>query len=149
MATNEEILKAYARKSELQARASELRALIDKAESELDDVERDLQLAVDVDQVLDGIPISVSLNGSTSDMATLACGPGIKERMAHLYLRADKNCWAVRLNERYVCRDRFHGGNVVGLGYSWNKKQAREVAERWLKGDDSVLKDSVLATIAA
>jgi len=142
MATNEEILAAFKNRTELEANRRELEGVIRRAQAKLQDMEGQLEAARSVSEVIDGLPIGSNTACDTVfNMRTIASGPGITERSVHAYQVAGGNHWYVRVYESYFDRDRprFQGGHVVGLGNTWTRDEAREVAVRWLKGDESVL----------
>jgi hypothetical protein len=143
MATNAEIVEAYQQKDALELSAGELEATIAAAEKQLKEVKEKLALARRVDEVVDGVPVSVMSDTERFfDMVTLAAGPRVPYRSVHAYAKVgsrENQAWAVLVYERIDGYDRFHGGQALGLTAGWTQNKAMDVARRWLKGDDTVL----------
>ena len=142
MATNEKLLELHSQRDALKARQCLLQETIRRAQSELGHIEKQLNDALLVTDVLDGIAIAVNGedDGRWLDMRTLAAGEGVTTRTVHLYQRVNTEYWAARVNADCDGRTRFTGGHVLGLGQTWTQEQAKAIAERWLKGDETVLR---------
>lgn len=140
MATNKEILAARARKAALKAEAKELKRTIDRSTARLEKVNALLGLANAVDEVVGGVAIKVYSDTNTVfEMHTIAQGPNIMPRDVQAYKVANSDNWAVRVNGGPRDRPLFFGGEVLGLNRDWTRSEAREIAKRWLTGDESVL----------
>lgn len=141
MATNEELLAARRNIEQLKIRERSLLAALQQTQRHLNEVQSKLELARHVGRDLDGIAISVHEDtvGQWVDMATLATGEGLHLREVHMYKAVNGDYWLVRVYESSLTWTRFQGGRAIGFGHSWTKEQAMAIAERWLKGDDTIL----------
>ena len=141
MATNEEFLAARNNVEQLKIRERSLLAALRQTQQHLNEVQSKLELARHVGRDLDGVAISVSEDtvGQWVDMHTLATGEGVSKREVHMYKAVNGDYWLVRVNESSMLWTRFQGGRAIGFGHSWTREQATAIAERWLKGDDTIL----------
>lgn len=139
MASIKAVLAAYENKSELKKSARDLEKVIKDAQKKLAKVNEQLDLADQVDDVINGVPVSFRGEKTFFDMDTVANSTKKPRRSIHAYRHVQRGCWCVRVNEDGLYQQRFYGGRVLGLGESWTYDEAKEIAKKWITGDDSVL----------
>lgn len=141
MATNKKLIEDQENLKSLKARKRELSSTIERAHKELALIEDRIYQAQQVTSVIDGVAVAVTRypGNRGASMQTLASGGNISMRNAKVYQRADTPYWAVSVNRFVAGQLKFHGGRVVGLADTLTQRQAQQVANRWLTGDDSVL----------
>lgn len=138
MATNKQILEAYHNAADLKKRQQELQRAIKAAQKELDKVEHGLELARQVSHIVEGIPVTQFSSTKTSfDMRTFSNYPN---RSVHAYKHVNEKFWLVRVNVQDIKGHRYHGGQVIGFGAGWTRAEAVEISNRWITGDETVLK---------
>ena len=139
MASIKAVLAAYEDKRELKKSARDLEKVIKDAQKKLAKVREQLELADQVAEVHNGVPVSFRGEKTFFDMDTVANSTKSPRRSVHAYQHVQRKCWCVRVNEDGPTQQRFYGGRVLGLGVSWTYDEAKEIAKKWLTGDDSVL----------
>jgi len=141
MSSNKKLLKDFEDLAVLKVRRRALQALEAKTRRELSEVEDRIYEAEQVSKVLDGIAVSVKTNnnGKWVTLQTVASGQRTRRREAKMYQRVDTPHWAVSVNSYGNGEQQFRGGRVIGLRDDLKKKEAQDLAERWIKGDESVL----------
>lgn len=141
MPSNKKLLQDFEDLTALKARRKELELLEAKLRKELNNLEDRIFDAEQVSKVLDGIAISrkVANNGKHITLRTLATGKRVHTREAKVYQRVDTPYWAVAINGSAGGKLLFRIGPAIGLCDNLTKKEAQAIADRWLKGDKSVL----------